>query len=65
MNKFLENLKHLPTTIVGAASIAALLVQDPTIQGLASLNPKVANALTAVGGISAGLMLIFGAGARK
>lgn len=65
MNKFLDNLKHLPTTIVGAASIAALLVQDPTVQAAASLNPKVANALTTVGAVSAGLMLIFGAGAKK
>lgn len=65
MNRFLENLKHLPTTIVGAASIAALLVQDPTIQSLASLNPKVATVLSTVGGVSAGLMLIFGAGAKK
>lgn len=69
MKNFLKaighNLKHLPTTLAGAATIASIAVQHPLVQQAAALNPKVANYVTTVGSIAAGLTLIFGAGKKS
>lgn len=65
MKKFLANLKHLPTTIAGSAAVVAAVAQDPTVQQLAGMNPKVANYVTGAGSLAAGLVLIFGTGAKK
>lgn len=58
----LVNVSHLPSTIAGAAAVVSGIVQSPAVQQLAGMSPVIANYVTGVGAVSAGLLLIFGIG---
>jgi TRAP-type uncharacterized transport system fused permease subunit len=63
MQKILDNLKHLPTTLAGIGAFLAVLPQIPAVQSIAGLSPVLATKVSAIGGLGAALVLIFGAGA--
>jgi hypothetical protein len=64
-DKLKENVQHLPTTLAGLLVFLAALPQDPTIAHILSISPSAAKYISGIGGVAAGLVLIFGLGRVK
>ena len=58
----IANMKSLPTSIMGLIGFLAALPQNETIQQIMGISPTAAKWITGIGGIAAGIMLIFGTG---
>lgn len=65
MKRFIENVKHLPTTLAGIGGVLALLPQDSTVQTVMGLSPRAAHLIAGVGALGTALALIFGTGAKQ
>lgn len=62
MNKIWENIKHLPTTIMGIGLLAAAIPQLPQMQPIVQAFPGTTKYVVSVGGIGAGVAAIIGLG---
>ncbi len=64
LKQSLENLKHLPSTLVGLGASLGTIVQFPDVQKLASVDPVFAMILSKVSCIVAIAYLLFGIGKK-
>lgn len=64
-DKIKQNLAHFPTTLAGLLVFLAALPQDPTVAHIMSISPSAAKYISGIGGVAAGLILIFGLGKSK
>jgi hypothetical protein len=62
--KILDNIKHIPSTVAGAAVVASGVLALPQVQALAAIDPAIAAILVKAGAISGGLAMIFTLGGQ-
>jgi len=67
MQKILDNIKHLPSTLPGAVIALAswIVANSATLQQLAGSNPVAAAYAVKISGAAAGILMIVGVGAKK
>ena len=62
MNKIWQNMKHLPTTIMGIGLVCAALPNLPQMQPIVNAFPGTTKYVMTIGGIGAGVAAIVGLG---